>query len=503
MKKLYVSIIAVVAATAIHAQCSDLFFSEYLEGSSNNKAIEIYNPTVNAVNLSNYRIYRYNNGSPTPTDSLSPQGTLAPGAVYVAGNPSAIAAILNVSDTLHTITFFNGDDAMTLKNIATNTVLDIIGIIGVDPGTNWPVGTGATSEFTLVRNVAVQQGNTNWAQSATEYDVHPQNTTTFLGGHSMAPCCFTPSGTVSGVTNVDCFGNATGNATVIATGGNSFTYSWAPSGGTNATATNLTAGIYTITITNDCNAVTSVSVTITEPSQLQTIAVATNDVSCHGGNDGSAVATAFGGTMPFTYLWTPTGGSATTASGLAAGTYTFTVTDANGCVVSDTTVINQPAPLNVTLSLSIPDTVCNTTSLFTIGGESPAGGVWSGSGVSGNQFDPTQQSGNVIITYTYTNANNCSASAVDSVWVENCTGISDAVELYCSIYPNPAQDVITITWNSATPALVTISDISGRVVLTEQLSRSGAQMNVSTFPAGTYVVRATINQVDVVMQLVK
>jgi hypothetical protein len=503
MKKLYVSIIAVVAATAIHAQCSDLFFSEYLEGSSNNKAIEVYNPTPNSVNLSNYKIYRYNNGSPTPSDSLQMLGSLAAGAVYVAGNSQAVPAILAACDTLHSITFFNGDDAMVLKNVATNTVLDIIGIVGVDPGTNWPVGAGATSEFTLVRRIGVQQGSTTWTVAATDYDVYPQNTTTFLGSHSMAPCCFTPSGTVSAVTNVDCFGNATGSATVNATGGNSFTYSWAPSGGANATATNLTAGTYTITITNDCNAVTSVSVTIIEPSQLQTIAVATNDVSCHGGNDGSAVATAFGGTMPFTYLWTPTGGSATTASGLAAGTYTFTVTDANGCVVSDTTVINQPAPLNVTLSLSIPDTVCNTTSLFTIGGESPAGGVWSGSGVSGNQFDPTQQLGNVIITYTYTDSNNCSAAAVDSVWVENCTGMNEAVELGCSIYPNPAQDVITITWNSASSALVTISDISGRVVLTEQLSRSGAQMNVSVLPAGTYAVRVIINQHDVVMKLVK
>ncbi|MCE2773447.1 MAG: T9SS type A sorting domain-containing protein [Bacteroidetes bacterium] len=503
MKKLYATILTAMLASAAFAQCSDLFFSEYLEGSSNNKAIEVYNPTSNAVNLGNYRIYRYNNGSPTPTDSLQMLGTLAPGAVYVAGNSQAVAAILGVSDTLHTITFFNGDDAMVLKNVATNAVLDIIGIVGVDPGTNWPVGTGATSEFTLVRNFGTQQGNTNWALAANEYDAYPQNTFTYLGSHAMTPCCLTPSGTISAVTNVDCNGNATGSATVSATGGNSFTYSWSPIGGTAATASGLAAGSYTVTITNDCNATTTASVTITQPPTLQTTAVATNNVSCNGGNDGSAVATAFGGTTPFTYQWTPSGGNATTASGLTAGIYTFTVTDDNGCVQTDTVVINQPAPLNVTLSLSIPDTVCNTTSLFTLGGESPTGGVWSGSGVSGNQFDPTQQLGNVIITYTYTDTNNCSASAVDSVWVENCTGMNEAAELGCSIYPNPAQDVITITWNGASPALVTISDISGRVLLTEQLSRSGAQIHVNALPAGTYVVRATINQQDIVMKLVK
>ena len=89
------------------------------------------------------------------------QGTLAPGDVYVAGNPSAAAAILSVSDTLHTITFFNGDDVLELRNISTGTTLDIIGIIGVDPGTNWPVGAGATSEFTLVRMATISAGTTN------------------------------------------------------------------------------------------------------------------------------------------------------------------------------------------------------------------------------------------------------------------------------------------------------------------------------------------------------
>lgn len=174
--------------TLAQAQCTNLFFSEYLEGSSNNKAIEIYNPSPNTVNLTNYVIYRYNNGSAIPSDSLFPQGTLAPGAVWVAGNPSAVADILNVSDTLHTITFYNGDDAMSLVQISPRVQLDVIGIIGVDPGTNWPVGTGATSEFTLVRMVGIQQGNTNWAVGATEYDVYPQNTFTFIGNHTMTSC---------------------------------------------------------------------------------------------------------------------------------------------------------------------------------------------------------------------------------------------------------------------------------------------------------------------------
>lgn len=188
LRNLLTFIFCSATAVSASAQCNELFFSEYLEGTSNNKAIEIYNASSATVNLTDYVIYRYNNGSPTPTDSLHPQGTLAAGAVWVAGNPSAVADILNVSDTLHSITFFNGDDAMSLKNKVTGVVLDIIGIIGNDPGTNWPVGTGATSEFTIVRNAGIQQGNTNWTVAATEYDVYPQNTYTYIGNHTMNPC---------------------------------------------------------------------------------------------------------------------------------------------------------------------------------------------------------------------------------------------------------------------------------------------------------------------------
>jgi len=188
MKKHLLAILtSLTISFAAQCQGTDLFFSEYLEGASNNKAIEIYNPTNAPISLSNYVIYRYNNGSPTPTDSLFMPKTIAPGGVYVAGNPTAIAAITGISDTMHTITFFNGDDAMALKKISTGQIIDVIGLIGNDPGTNWVVGTGATSEFTLVRKATISGGTADWAVGATQWDVYPQNTTTYLGSHTMNP----------------------------------------------------------------------------------------------------------------------------------------------------------------------------------------------------------------------------------------------------------------------------------------------------------------------------
>lgn len=205
MKKILLTLFAATTGILGFSQCSDLFFSEYIEGSSNEKAIEIYNPTSSAVNLSNYKIMRANNGSTTYQDSVTLSGMLAPGAVYIAGNPSATASITSLADTLHTITFFNGDDVLHLKKISTGAIIDVIGELGVDPGTNWPVGSGATSEFTLVRMITIQQGTTSWASGATQWDVYPQNTYTYLGSHTMNSCVAPTDTIVSFSPNADTY----------------------------------------------------------------------------------------------------------------------------------------------------------------------------------------------------------------------------------------------------------------------------------------------------------
>ena len=188
----------VMSVTGDEAASSDLFFSEYLEGSSNNKALEIYNPTNAPVDLSNYRVVRANNGSLVIQDSLLMVGTLAPNQVYVIANPSSDPIILAVADVdTGTITFYNGDDYMALeKNIASVwTQIDVIGVLGVDPGTAWPVAgvSNATGEHTLVRKDFIMMGNTDWAASAgtdsisSEWLVYPQNTFIYLGNHTIIP----------------------------------------------------------------------------------------------------------------------------------------------------------------------------------------------------------------------------------------------------------------------------------------------------------------------------
>ena len=166
------------------APCTDLFFSEYIEGSSNNKGFEIYNPSNATINLSNYTVYLSVNGG-SNTSTLTLFGTLAPGDVFMVTTNQADTAIQNQADTalaFPSVAHFNGDDALILVN-NTDTI-DVVGVPGVDPGTNWPVGSGATSEYTLVRKVTVQSGSTDWAVGATQWDVYPQNTYTYFGSHA-------------------------------------------------------------------------------------------------------------------------------------------------------------------------------------------------------------------------------------------------------------------------------------------------------------------------------
>ncbi|MCK6641843.1 MAG: choice-of-anchor D domain-containing protein, partial [Bacteroidia bacterium] len=133
-------------------------------------------------------------------------------------------------------------------------------------------------------------------------------------------------------TNVSCNAGSNGDAMVMVSGGTgTYTYSWAPSGGSNATATGLSAGTYTCTTTDANGCTITNTFNITAPSALVAGASSQTNVSCNGGSNGAATVGAAGGAGSYTYSWSPSGGTAATATGLAAGVYTVTVTDANSC----------------------------------------------------------------------------------------------------------------------------------------------------------------------------
>ncbi|XEC97561.1 lamin tail domain-containing protein [Paenibacillus tarimensis] len=145
---------------------NDLFISEYVEGGSYNKAIEIYNGTGSTVNLSDYSIALSN-----ITSEIQLSGSLAHGDVLVAAHSNASSAILNVADLTSSNLAFNGDDSVTLKK--NGSAVDVIGAAGVSFGT----------DKTLVRNDTVTSGTT--AYNAGEWTAYPKDTFTYLGSHTI------------------------------------------------------------------------------------------------------------------------------------------------------------------------------------------------------------------------------------------------------------------------------------------------------------------------------
>ncbi len=180
MKKTLLSLSLIALAFIGKAQnCSDLFISEYVEGTGNNKAMEFYNPTANTINLSNYRLVRYSNGSFTGSDSTDLVGSVNSYSTFVISNgqttgnasspacsPTLQALAQQLDHAYPAPTYMNGDDAMVLVKISPYKILDIFGEIGVQPTTAWSdqppydgtAGKWWTANHSLQRKATVQQG---------------------------------------------------------------------------------------------------------------------------------------------------------------------------------------------------------------------------------------------------------------------------------------------------------------------------------------------------------
>ena len=180
----------VVSQTTAHAVPMDLFFSEYIEGSSNNKALEIYNGTGSAIDLDAglYDLQFYFNGSSSAGSTIALNGNVASMDVFVVADNNANAAILAQADQTPTNSFFNGDDAIVLRK--NGTIIDSIGQIGVDPGTQWGSGLTSTQNNTLRRDASTMVGDTdpsNAFDPATEWTGFAQDSVDRLGAFPDAP----------------------------------------------------------------------------------------------------------------------------------------------------------------------------------------------------------------------------------------------------------------------------------------------------------------------------
>jgi uncharacterized protein len=167
----------------------DLFFSEYVEGSSNNKALEIFNGTGAPVNLATglYAITTHFNGSSDSGLTINLTGTIQPGDVYVVAHSMAAPAILAQANQTTSAGWFNGDDAVALrKGVA---FVDVIGQVGSDPGTEWGTGLTSTADNTLRRKSGIESGDTNGSDAfdpAAQWDGFATDTFDGLGVHVVS-----------------------------------------------------------------------------------------------------------------------------------------------------------------------------------------------------------------------------------------------------------------------------------------------------------------------------
>jgi predicted extracellular nuclease len=184
------SLLALGGARLAPAQAvsTDLFLSEYVEGTSNNKALELFNGTGAPVDLGagGYAVGMHFNGNPVAGLTINLNGTIAPGDVFVLAHSSADPAILGQADQTNGAGWFNGDDAVVLTKGAADDVVDVIGQVGFDPGAEWGAGLTSTADNTLRRKSGIAAGDTNGADPfdpAAEWDGFATNTFDGLGVH--------------------------------------------------------------------------------------------------------------------------------------------------------------------------------------------------------------------------------------------------------------------------------------------------------------------------------
>jgi len=318
----------------------------------------------------------------------------------------------------------------------------------------------------------------NYSVTVTDANGCTANNSAIVGDDPGAVVQIT--GSTNPLCNGDCNGDATATITTLSTG--PYDYQWSSGGTTSNTnsitnqETSLCAGtVYTVTLT-DANGCTSTdNIVLTEPTVVSASISAQTDVSCNGGNDGTATVTGSGGTPTYTYLW-QNAQTTQTATGLGAGTYSVTVYDDNGCTAITSVTINEPTALLV--SMSSTNDICGnsngTATATPSGGTSPYTYLWSdgqtnatATGLTGGSYD-----------ITVTDDNGCTVFGNVSVIQQPGQNISIS----------SSSDV---TCNGGNDGQATVSISGGTTPFTTAWSSGGSGLTETGLSAGNYTVTVT------------
>lgn len=471
--------------------CSNLFFSEYIEGSSNNKSIEIYNPTSAAINLSGYTLVKYINGASVPSGTRALSGSIAAGDVFVISNNNANTAIILASDDTTGFMNFNGDDALSL-NYLTDTI-DIIGIIGVDPGTSWTVGAGSTMDHTLIRSAYTYQGNKNWTSAVNEWQSFSIDMTDSLGAHQIMPCGtpvppIPPTISVTPIlTNIsEGSGSTTFNFTVVNPSGTAFSVdvladasTSTASAGSDYTYTSTTVnfpvgGVQTVSILEDLlvEGIETITIRLRNPTagailidSVLTINIRDNDsLLVYMQGAGSSVVE----NVALTTFNVKMNGISANPTSVDVHYLSGDATPGTDFTYRDTTITFLSGDTLRTLQINVIEDIIDELNEQVI--------ISLSNATNGAKLGTKN--------YTLVIVDNDSTQ----IGIADLSAWMNAVK----IYPNPVLNTLIIESNEAITS-IEVYDLSGKLVhrLCDIQNATKVELDFSTYPNGTYIIKSS------------
>ena len=379
-------------------------------GCAANTSTTISEPAMLVASVTGTNLGCYGNGTGTLNANIS-GGSGSYAYSWSNGSSQSSQDHLPSGDYTVTVTDSHGCIAISGVSVTQPTILTVVA-----NGTNLT----ANSNYSGTVDAVVSGGTSPYGYSWSNGSISSQQNGLSAGTYGVtvtdANGCSTssdvtitePSFFASSISGTDlaCNGNHGGTVSVTANGGTSpYVFGWS-NGSSASTQSGLSAGTYDVTVTDHNGFTATNSVTITEPSVL-TVSVSGTNLACNGNGSGTVSATVGGGTPLYAYHWS-NGSIATSQSGLAAGTYDLTVTDAHGCTSAGSVTVTEPSAL--TASINGSNLTCNgnhtgLVSLTAGGGTQPYGYSWIGGSTASSQNGLTAGTYGV----TLTDANGCSA----------------------------------------------------------------------------------------------